>query len=207
MPPESKKRGLLRRFVSFFGNRSSESAVDPHQDSHKLVDAGAKPFGSAHASACSGPGFSLPAESSNPHRLELQAPTRNFESPNTLAEPSQWTATPTSGNRDFLRPPQSQPFQAQQPYNNLVPPESRIPYSGTSFLAGANRFRMRDVQYNHQVNVHTGRDAGDGSIEGSLMAVAMNTTKQWYHRLGVPIEEYCAQCSPQLEGSIRRSKM
>ena len=174
-PPKSKKRGLFRRFVSFLGDRSNESAVERHQDSDEIPGTG--PSRSAHPSTHSIPDLSLPVDNSTPESLVSQPAIRQTRSEN---RPSQDAAISTHTYQDFLQPPRPQPFPAQQPYDNPVAPESGSAYGGTSFLAGASGFRMRDVQYNHQqvnqVTVNTGGGSGDGSIDG-----ASATLGGWTH--------------------------
>ncbi|KAJ2925055.1 hypothetical protein H1R20_g12039, partial [Candolleomyces eurysporus] len=164
MPPRSKKSPrLFSRFVSVFGGRGSKSTVDCQQDSPEIV---AGPSGSDNRSTRSVPDITLPADTSASESHESQSPIRQSRSEDNVvgSSASQCAASSTLGNQDIVRP---QAFPVQQPYSNMVAPESTPVYGGTaSFFAGARGFRMRDIQYIDHVTVHTGNGAGNGSIDG-----------------------------------------
>jgi hypothetical protein len=141
MPPNSKRRGLFSRFVSFLNSRSSNSAFDSHPDSRETAGAGVGLFQSDHASTRSVP---LPLDTSTPECHESQPQLRQSRSEDNIIDSSQSTATTMAGNQALLRP-RLQPFPGlpvQQPSNKPLALEPRSVYGGTSFYSGTSVLRM-----------------------------------------------------------------
>jgi hypothetical protein len=191
MPPESKKRRLFPRLVSFFGNRGSAS--DHQQSLDEIEGAGTTgPFQSAcssphsdevlgasttpptHSSPHAPAKLPIPVGTSTPNGHEPQPPLHRQRRENIAVDFQQ-------RNVAVLRPAQPMPFSAWQFYDNDNPvasEESTSVNDGTpSFLAGASGFRMGDINvYNTGGVSAKGSIDGTSIVPGGLKRISLNRT-------------------------------
>ncbi|RXW12278.1 hypothetical protein EST38_g13576 [Candolleomyces aberdarensis] len=169
MPPKSKKPSILSRFVSLVGGRSNKPTkptVDHHQGSAKVASTGAGLSVSERPLARSVADLSPPVDNTTSESQGSQPPIHQSGSENEIVDSSQGAAVSKHARQDVPHPPQPlESSEALQAYKN--PPGPRGQGGGTSFLAGASGFRMRDIQYieSPHVTVHTGV-ASNRSIDG-----------------------------------------
>ncbi|RXW19305.1 hypothetical protein EST38_g6532 [Candolleomyces aberdarensis] len=140
MPPKPKKR-FWSRFLSLFRSRSSQSTADRHE----IASAGVGPGRSDHPSTRPAPDLSLVAHNSTPQSDGSQPPI-----PQPRADNEQCAALLLPSGQDLLRQPPPQPFPTLQSDDN-----SAVHGGTTTFFAGANGVRMRDIHY-HERPVNTG---------------------------------------------------
>ncbi|KAJ2921850.1 hypothetical protein H1R20_g15244, partial [Candolleomyces eurysporus] len=158
MAPESKTPpgSVLSRVFSRFSSRKTKSAAHaPEQLLEGSSAVAGRPSSSFYLSAHSVPDSSLPVDNSAPRSLGSQPPSNHKSVDSSRRADLPWPPQP------FLEP-------SLQPYDS----SSAVPraHGGTtSFLAGANGVRMRDIQYFEAshiiVNAGSG-GAGDKSMDG-----------------------------------------